>query len=57
MINEKFNLGQLTPQNFKNYVLKIEQENLKNIDKVDKKGMVSQIIRVYEEESRKDGNR
>ena len=45
----------LTVENFKEFVLEIESSNLKNIDKEDKKTMVSKIIRIYEE-AKKDGN-
>lgn len=52
---DKFDGNTLTPENFKNYVLKIEEDNLKNIDKEDRKSMVAKIIRTYEE-AKKDGN-
>ena len=43
-------------ENFKEYVLNHERDNLKNINKEDKKAMVSKIIRTYEE-GKKDGNK
>lgn len=43
-------------ENFKEYVLNLERDNLKNINKEDKKTMVSKIIRTYEE-GKKDGNK
>lgn len=43
-------------ENFKEYVLNLERDNLKNINKEDKKAMVSKIIRTYEE-GKKDGNK
>lgn len=45
----------LTVENFKDFVLEIESDNLKNIEKKDKKNMVAKIIRNYEE-AKKDGN-
>lgn len=45
----------LTVENFKDFVLEIENNNLKNIDKEDKKSMVAKIIRTYEE-AKKNGN-
>ena len=45
---------ELTPQNFKDYVLFLEKNNLKNIQKEDKKNMVSKIIRAYEEAKKND---
>ena len=53
---DKFDGDTLTAENFKNYVLKIEETNLKNIDKEDKKTMVAKIIRTYEE-AKKNGNK
>ena len=38
---------------FKELILKMEQESLANITKVDDKVMVSKIIRLYEEENKK----
>ncbi len=46
---------ELTPENYKNYVLELERTNLKNIDKEEKKAMVAKIIRTYEE-AKKNGN-
>ena len=45
----------LTVENFKDFVLELEGNNLKKIDKEDKKSMVSKIIRTYEE-AKKNGN-
>ena len=53
-MSEKFTQP-LTVENFKDFVLEIESENLKNIAKEDKKNMVAKIIRIYEE-VKKDGN-
>lgn len=52
---DKFTAESLTVENFKEFVLGIESNNLKQIDKEDKKSMVSKIIRTYEE-AKKDGN-
>ena len=53
---DKFNSDTLTVDSFKDYVLKLEENNLKNIIKEDKKSMVAKIIRTYEE-AKKDGNK
>ena len=45
---------ELTPQNFKDYVLSLEKNNLKNIQKEDKKNMVAKIIRAYEQAKKND---
>ncbi len=47
MIN-KFTGEVLTPENFKDFVLELEKENLQNINKEDKKNMVAKIVRTYE---------
>lgn len=52
---DKFTAETLTVENFKEFVLEIESKNLKNIEKEDKKSMVSKIIRTYEE-AKKNGN-
>ena len=39
----------LTVDNFKEFVLEIERENLKKLEKEDKKQMVSKIMRTFEE--------
>lgn len=39
---------------FKDFVLDIERANLRNIEKEDKKSMVSKIIRTYEEAKKND---
>lgn len=53
-MSDKFTKA-LTVENFKDYILDIESDNLKNIDKEDRKNMVAKIIRTYEE-AKKDGN-
>ena len=53
---DKFAEKELTAENFKEFVLEMERDNLKNIDKADKKVIVTKIVRVYEE-ARKDGNK
>lgn len=55
MIN-KFTAETLSVEKFKDYVLEMESNNLQNIDKEDKKSMVSKIIRTYEE-AKKNGNK
>lgn len=52
---DKLNDKSLTVENFKEFVLELENKNLKNINKDDKKTMVSRIIRTYEE-AKKNGN-
>lgn len=44
----------LTAEGFKDFVLELERENLRNIDKEDKKQMVSKIVRNYEEAKKGD---
>lgn len=53
---DKFAEKELTAENFKEFVLEMERDNLKNIDKADKKVIVTKIVRGYEE-ARKDGNK
>lgn len=48
--------GKLTAEGFKDFVLELERENLKNIDKEDKKQMVSKIVRNYEEAKKSDNH-
>lgn len=55
MTDKKIIQSDLTPENFKEYILKIERTNLKNLDKEEKKSMVAKIIRTYEE-AKKNGN-
>lgn len=55
-MTDKFTAENLTAENFKEFVLDIERNNLKQIDKEEKKGMVSKIIRTYEE-AKKNGNK
>lgn len=52
---DKFTAETLTVESFKEFVLEIEGKNLKNIEKEDKKSVVSKIIRTYEE-AKKNGN-
>lgn len=54
MTDKKFEGKDLTPQNFKDFVLDLEKSNLKNIEKEDKKNMVSKIVRTYEEAKKND---
>ena len=56
MIDIKFEGKELTPNNFKDYVLELEKKNLQNITKEDKKNMVNKIIRNFEE-AKKDDNK
>lgn len=55
MIDKKISGSELNPESFKEFVLELERENLKNIDKDEKKVMVAKIIRTYEE-AKKNGN-
>lgn len=52
---DKFTEKELTAENFKDFVLDLERDNLKNINKEDKKVIVTKIVRAYEE-ARKNGN-
>ena len=54
MIDKKFS-GELTIENFKNFILELEKENLLNLYQDDKKQMVAKIMREYEE-AKKNGN-
>ena len=45
MIDKKISGSELNPESFKEFVLELERENLKNIDKDEKKVMVAKIIR------------
>ena len=54
MIDKKFS-GELTIENFKNFILELEKENLLNLSQDDKKQMVAKIMREYEE-AKKNGN-
>ena len=51
-MTDKFTASELTVENFKDFLLEIENNNLKNIDREDKKSMVAKIIRSYEEAKR-----
>lgn len=55
MIDKKISGANMTPENFKEFILSIERDNLKNLDREDKKSMVSKIVRTYEE-GKKNGN-
>lgn len=55
-MTDKFTASELTVENFKDFLLEIENNNLKNIDRVDKKSMVAKIVRSYEE-AKKNGNK
>ena len=52
MIDKKSIEGNLTPETYKDFVLKLERDNLNNLVKEDKKSMVSKIIREYEKEEK-----
>lgn len=52
---DKFTGKELIAENFKDFVLDLERDNLKNINKEDKKVIVTKIVRAYEE-ARKNGN-
>ena len=54
-MSDKFTNKPLTAENFKEFVLAIERSNLRDINKDDKKTMVSRIIRTFEE-AKKNGN-
>lgn len=54
MTDEKLIGKNMTPENFKDFVLELERDNLKNLNKEDKKSMVSKIIRIYEEGKKSD---
>ena len=54
-MSDKFD-KKLTEENFKEFILEIEKENLKNIIKDDKKVIVSRIVQSYEE-ARKNDNK
>ena len=54
MTDEKLMWENMTPENFKDFVLELERDNLKNLNKEDKKSMVSKIIRTYEEGKKSD---
>ena len=45
---------EMTPEKFKEYILTLERENLKNLIREDKKVMVSRIIKGYEEAKKND---
>jgi hypothetical protein len=55
-MTDKFTKETLTEEDFKDYILELESNNLKNIEKEDKKSMVAKIIRMYEE-AKKNGNK
>lgn len=47
---------ELTPESFKEFVLQLERENLKNLFREDKKVMVSRIIKNYEGATKQSDN-
>ena len=56
MTDEKF-VKELTVENYKEYILNLERQNLRDITKEDKKVMVSKIIRHYEEAKKNADNK
>lgn len=57
MINIKDISGDnLTVETFKEFVLELERDNLKKLEKDDKKQMVSKIMRTFEEAKKNDNN-
>lgn len=48
--------GNLTAENFKDFVLELETTNLRKLDKEDKKQMSAKIQRAYEEALKNDNN-
>lgn len=46
--------SKLTAENFKDFVLSLERENLRKLDRDDKKQMVSKIVHNYEEAQKND---
>ena len=54
MIDKKNFEGELTPDNFKDFVIELEKENLRNLTREEKKTMVARIIREYEEAKKND---
>ena len=53
MTDKKFT-GQLTVENFKDYILDLERDNIRELTKEEKKEMASKIIRNYEEAKKND---
>lgn len=54
-MNDKKKFDQkLTVENFKEYILEIERDNLKSINKEDKNEMVTRIVKAYEEAKKND---
>ena len=47
---------ELTVENFKNYILDLERENIRDISKEDKPRMVQRIIKAYEEAKKNDNH-
>ena len=47
---------ELTIENFKNYILDLERENIRDISKEDKPRMVQRIIKAYEEAKKNDNH-
>ena len=56
LVDSSITKENITVDSFKDFVLELERNNLKNISKEDKKTMVAKIIRTYEE-AKKDGNK
>lgn len=54
MIDKKIVGESLTVENFKDYILEMEKDNLKNLTREDKKQMVAKIVRTYEEAKKND---
>ena len=54
MIDKKIVGENLTVESFKDYILEMEKDNLKNLTREDKKQMVAKIVRTYEEAKKND---
>ena len=54
MTNGKMKKSECTVENFKDFVLNLERDNLKKVTKEDKKVMVAKIMRTYEEAQKND---
>lgn len=54
MTNDKMKKSECTVDNFKEFILELERDNLKKLTKDDKKVMVAKIIRKYEEAQNND---
>lgn len=51
---KKFSGDVLSPETYKEHILKLERENLRDLDKKDKKQMVSLIVKHFEEARKND---